>query len=59
MGVECGDFVHLGLGQPHLFGKCREMRGGKMPEFILYQVKVLDEKVSASRPVVQQVTNLS
>ena len=58
MGVEGGDFVHLGLGQPHLVGKGGEMRGGKMPEFILYQVKVLDQKVTAARPVTQQVANL-
>ena len=58
MGVEGGDLVHLGLRQPHLLGKGRQMLGREMPVMVLDQVQLLDQQVAAPRPVTQERQDL-
>ena len=43
MGVKGRDFIHLGLGKPHLGGQTRQVIAGPAAELVLDQVQVLDQ----------------
>lgn len=54
MMIEAGDFIDLGLGEPHFFSQCTQMTGLQAAKSILDFVKVLDEQIGAARFVAQQ-----
>ena len=58
MGVEGGDLVDLGQGQPHLVGERREMARVQAAVAVLDQVQVLDQQVARARPVAEQRPDL-
>ena len=58
MGVEGGDLVDLGQGQPHLVGQRHEVARVQAAVPVLDQVQVLDQQVAPARPVAEQRADL-
>ena len=54
MRVKRRDLVHLGHGNPHLFGKRLQMPGREMPFRVLDQMQILDQVVTAQFAITQQ-----
>ena len=46
MGVESGDLVDFGQGQPHLLGERHQMAGGEGAEAVLNCVQMLDQEMA-------------
>ncbi len=58
MGVEGGDLVDLGLGEPHRLGQRLQVCCTQMAEMVLQHVQVLDQQVAAAWPVAEQRRHL-
>ena len=59
MRVKSGNFIHLGLGEFHLFGKRMEMPDRQIADSILNKMHEFDEVIAAARPVTKDFADIS